>query len=178
MNTLKFFKRSHMVQTKGFTLIELLVVIATIVLSSLNSARNKSKDSAIKQMIASSRSDLELFSLAKNTYNGFDTSPKGLDYINNITKKYANANPTFTGDKNTFTFQATLTNGTDFCADHQGYAGPCGDSVASVSTSGTLRTSSSSTITTTSNSTSNSTPPPRHHLLVMEPGELAQPNYV
>ena len=164
MNTLKFFKKNHMVQTKGFTLIELLVVIAiigilaTIILSSLNSARNKSKDSAIKQMIASSRSDLELFSLAKNTYNGFDTSPKGLDYINNITKKYANANPTFTGDKNTFTFQATLTNGTDFCADHQGYAGPCGDSVASVSTSGTLRTSSSSTITTTSNSTS--TPPP------------------
>ena len=164
MNTLKFFKKNHMVQTKGFTLIELLVVIAiigilaTIVLSSLNSARNKSKDSAIKQMIASSRSDLELFSLAKNTYNGFDTSPKGLDYINNITKKYANANPTFTGDKNTFTFQATLTNGTDFCADHQGYAGPCGDSVASVSTSGTLRTSSSSSTFTTS--TSNSTPPP------------------
>jgi prepilin-type N-terminal cleavage/methylation domain-containing protein len=61
----------------GFTLIELLVVIAiigilsSIVLSSLNTARNKSADAAIKADLNNARSQAELFYYANNnSYNG------------------------------------------------------------------------------------------------------------
>jgi prepilin-type N-terminal cleavage/methylation domain-containing protein len=52
---------------KGFTLIELLVVIAIIgilsavVLASLNSARNKGADAAIKSGLANARAQAELY---------------------------------------------------------------------------------------------------------------------
>ena len=61
---------------KGFTLIELLVVIAiigtlsSIVLSSLNSARNKGNDAAIKSNLDQARTQAELFYDANgNHYN-------------------------------------------------------------------------------------------------------------
>lgn len=56
----------------GFTLIELLVVIAiigilsSIVLSSLNTARNKSADAAIKADLNHARAQAELFYYANN----------------------------------------------------------------------------------------------------------------
>lgn len=53
-------------KNKGFTLIELLVVIAiigilsSVVLASLNTARNKGSDAAIKSQLASIRAEAEL----------------------------------------------------------------------------------------------------------------------
>lgn len=61
----------------GFTLIELLVVIAIIailsgvVIVSLNSARDKGQDAAIKQQVAQIRSASVVY---EDTYNGFGSS--------------------------------------------------------------------------------------------------------
>lgn len=62
---------------KGFTLIELLVVIAiigllsSVVLSSLNSARAKGADAAIRANLANTRAQAELY---YDTYNSYGTS--------------------------------------------------------------------------------------------------------
>ena len=67
---------------RGFTLIELLVVIAIIgilsavVLASLNTARNKGADAAIKSNINNARAQAELFydSQSPNSYTGVCTN--------------------------------------------------------------------------------------------------------
>ena len=70
-------KRSY---TKGFTLIELLVVIAiigllsSIVLASLNSARAKGADSAIKANMAGMRAQAEILYDTNGGY-GVDATP-------------------------------------------------------------------------------------------------------
>lgn len=65
-------------KSKGFTLIELLVVIAiigilsSVVLASLNTARNKGADSAVKSNLANQRAEAEIFYDKSNaaTYDG------------------------------------------------------------------------------------------------------------
>lgn len=63
---------------RGFTLIELLVVIAiigilsSVVLASLNTARNKGADAAIKSNLANARAEAEIFydNGSTSTYDG------------------------------------------------------------------------------------------------------------
>ena len=62
---------------KGFTLIELLVVIAiigilsSVVLASLNTARNKGADTAVKSNLSGARAQAELFyDVNGNSYDG------------------------------------------------------------------------------------------------------------
>ncbi len=62
-------------KTKGFTLIELLVVIAiigilsSVVLASLNSARNKGADAAVKANLNGIRAQAELYYDTNSKYN-------------------------------------------------------------------------------------------------------------
>ncbi len=75
----------------GFTLIELLVVIAiigilsSVVLASLNTARNKGNDAAIKSNLAEARAQAELYYDANgNKYDGVcgTTAVNGVKTIN------------------------------------------------------------------------------------------------
>ena len=65
---------------KGFTLIELLVVVAiigilaSVVLASLNSARTKGSDAAIKADLSNARAQAELFYDSGQSYAGVCTS--------------------------------------------------------------------------------------------------------
>jgi prepilin-type N-terminal cleavage/methylation domain-containing protein len=67
----------HIKADRGFTLIELLVVIAiigilsSVVLASLNTARNRGADAAVKSNLANARAEAELFYDSNNSsYNG------------------------------------------------------------------------------------------------------------
>jgi type IV pilus assembly protein PilE len=66
--------------SRGFTLIELLVVIAiigilaSVVLASLNSARDKGADAAITSTINNTRAQAALYYEDNNNYDGFCTS--------------------------------------------------------------------------------------------------------
>jgi len=72
--------------TKGFTLIELLVVIAiigilsSVVLASLNTARNKGADAAVKSNLANARAQAELFYDANG--NSYDATTAATDVCN------------------------------------------------------------------------------------------------
>ena len=115
-----------MKKNKGFTLIELLVVIAiigllsTIVLVSLNSARNRAKDTRIKADLAQIRSVAELNADANSTYvlsGEYDKQHKKLDA--DINAQVAQ-NPRYWADSDEYMAQAKLTGST--------YAGWCVDS--------------------------------------------------
>lgn len=72
---------------KGFTLIELLVVIAiigilsSVVLASLNTARNKGADAAIKANLANARAQAELFYDTASIYTALCADTKFLSFV-------------------------------------------------------------------------------------------------
>ncbi len=75
------------IQNKGFTLIELLVVVAiigilaSVVLASLNSARNKGKDAAIQSELSNSRGQAELYYSTNGSYGTGYTAAGGMGVV-------------------------------------------------------------------------------------------------
>jgi len=78
------------INKKGFTLIELLVVIAiigllsSIVLASLNSARDKAKEANILASLKSINNQAEIYRLDHNTYEGLCADPKIAEMVSSI----------------------------------------------------------------------------------------------
>jgi prepilin-type N-terminal cleavage/methylation domain-containing protein len=113
---------------KGFTLIELLVVIAIIgilsavVLASLNTARNKGSDAAVKSQMASARSQAELFYDNAQTYTSVCADTQMIALLNaastngagNITSDVCNQSST------EYAATAPLKTGGNWCIDSKG----------------------------------------------------------
>lgn len=113
---------------KGFTLIELLVVIAiigilaSVVLASLNSARNKGADAAIKASLTNARAQAELFYDSGTTYEGVCAST-GANTIGSMVLSAGQklVSSQTVGDDNTaFTYSASGGNGAAVCHDAPG----------------------------------------------------------
>jgi prepilin-type N-terminal cleavage/methylation domain-containing protein len=90
----------------GFTLIELLVtitimgILASVVLSSLNSARDKGVDAKVRANLAGFSANSSIYFDDNNgTYLGFCSSPNILDSLNSATSSVASiATPGGMGD--------------------------------------------------------------------------------
>lgn len=113
---------------RGFTLIELLVVIAiigilsSVVLASLNTARGKGTDGAIKATLTNARAQAELFYDGGLTYEGVcaaantATPPGILNIVNGAAARLLSTN-TAGADAAAFTYSAAGAANSAVCHD-------------------------------------------------------------
>ena len=117
-------------RTGGFTLIELLVVIgiigilASIVLLSLNAARQKGRDASASGSISSIRNQVEIYLNDNNDYTGVLTDPAIIKLI--TAAETQTGNPSSEGASAISYYVAIPLVGDstrDFCIDSTGFAG-------------------------------------------------------
>jgi prepilin-type N-terminal cleavage/methylation domain-containing protein len=121
-------------KTKGFTLIELLVVIAiigilsSVVLASLNSARNKGADAAVKSNLSGIRAQAELVydSATPNSYDGVCENSNVIAAMASAANAGGSAGTcrdyTTATAKDSWAITIPLKQGGSYCVDYKGTA--------------------------------------------------------
>ena len=116
--------------SRGFTLIELLVVIAiigilaSVVLASLNTARQKGKNAAIKADIANARTQAELYyDNNSQSYAGVCASSSGLQPIYNSILNLLGGNTSLLSCNDSASGWLLAAQLSWFCSDNSGFAG-------------------------------------------------------